>query len=126
MRNIYENVPDDESREMYRVPAFIEEMMKRGWLGEKTGSGFYKRVKKGGDSEILTLDWQKMEYRPQQKAKFGSIEAGKQIEDTRERVARARCAGARRKGGDKANRFSVVVLERKLSLRRAPRAGNRQ
>ena len=38
--------------------------MKRGWLGEKTGSGFYKRVKKGGDSEILTLDWQKMEYRP--------------------------------------------------------------
>ena len=51
--------------------------MKRGWLGEKTGSGFYKRVKKGGESEILTLDWKKMEYRPRQKAKFASIEAGK-------------------------------------------------
>ena len=45
IRNIYDNVPDDESREMYRVPPLVEEMMKRGWLGEKTGSGFYKRVK---------------------------------------------------------------------------------
>src|ERR1700680_1874581 len=64
IRNIYENAPDDESRELYRVPALIESMMERGWLGEKTGSGFYKRVKgSGGESEILTLDWQKMEYR---------------------------------------------------------------
>ena len=50
VRNIYENAPDDESREIYRVPPLIEEMIKRGWLGEKTGSGFYKRVKKGGES----------------------------------------------------------------------------
>ncbi len=71
IRNIYDNAPDDESREMYRVPPLVEEMMKRGWLGEKTGSGFYKRVKSaGGESEILTLDWQKMEYRPRSKAKF--------------------------------------------------------
>ena len=71
IRNIYDTIPDDESREMFRVPPLVEEMMKRGWLGEKTGSGFYKRVKgAGGESEILTLDWQKMEYRPQQKARI--------------------------------------------------------
>src|ERR1700740_2805733 len=58
LRNIYENVPDDESREMYRVPPFIEEMIERSWLGEKTGQGFYKRHKKGGKTEILSLDWQ--------------------------------------------------------------------
>ena len=46
IRNIYENAPDDESREMYRVPKLVEEMMARGWLGEKTGSGFYKRVRR--------------------------------------------------------------------------------
>jgi len=40
VRNIYESVPEDESREMYRVPGVIEELMKRGWLGEKTGGGF--------------------------------------------------------------------------------------
>ncbi len=51
IRNIYENIPDDESREMYRVPKLVEDMLARGWLGEKTGRGFYQRVKKGGESE---------------------------------------------------------------------------
>ena len=96
VRNIYESVPDDESREMYRVPPLVEEMMKRGWLGEKTGSGFYKRVKKDGESEILTLDWHTVEYRPRQKARFGSIEAGKAIEDTRDRLRATGGSGARR------------------------------
>ncbi len=105
VRNIYENVPEDESREIYRLPALIEEMMKRGWLGEKTGSGFYKRVKRGGESEILTLDWQKMEYRPRQKARFGSIEAGKAIEDTRERLRMLAGPALAGKEGDKATKF---------------------
>ena len=105
IRNIYENAPDDESREMYRVPKFVEEMVARGWLGDKTGGGFYKRVKKGGESEILTLDWKKMEYRPRQKARFGSIEAGKGIEDTRDRLRALATPGLEGKGGDKANQF---------------------
>jgi len=87
VRNIYDTVPNDESREIYRLPTMIDQMMKRGSLGEKTGGGFYKRVKKGGgESEILTLDTKTMEYRPRQKAKFASIEAGKMIDDTRERL----------------------------------------
>lgn len=85
--NIYDSVPDDESREIYKLPRLIDEMTKRGWLGEKTGSGFYKRVRNSrGESEILTLDWKKMEYRPRQKEKFASLEAGKTIEDTGERL----------------------------------------
>jgi 3-hydroxyacyl-CoA dehydrogenase len=87
VRNIYETAPDDESREAYKIPAMVEEMAKRKWLGDKTGQGFYKRVKGGGgEKEILTLDMNTMEYRARQKAKFGSIEAGKAIEDTRERL----------------------------------------
>jgi 3-hydroxyacyl-CoA dehydrogenase len=105
VRNIYENIPDDESRQMYRVPKLVEDMLARGWLGEKTGSGFYKRVKKGGESEILTLDWHKMEYRPRQKAKFGSIEAGKGIENTRERLRALVSPALEGKTGDKANQF---------------------
>jgi len=106
VRNIYENAKDDEWREMYRLPAFVEEMLKRGWLGDKTGGGFYKRVKgaPGGEREILTLDWKTMEYRPRQKAKLGSIEAGKQIEDTRERLRALITPGMEGKG-DKANKF---------------------
>jgi len=126
VRNIYDNIPNDESREMYRVPAFVEEMMKRGWLGEKSGSGFYKRVKKGGDSEILTLDWQKMEYRARQKAKFGSIEAGKQIEDTRERLRALVAPALEGKGGDKANRFLWASLSEGCvyAARRVPEIAN--
>jgi 3-hydroxyacyl-CoA dehydrogenase len=105
VRNIYENAPEDESREMYRVPPLVEAMIERKWLGEKTGGGFYQRVKKGGDAEILTLDWQKMEYRGRQKAKFGSIEAAKPIEDTRERLRALLTPALEGKGGDKPTRF---------------------
>jgi 3-hydroxyacyl-CoA dehydrogenase len=111
IRNIYDSVPDDESREMYRVPPLVEEMMKRGWLGEKTGSGFYKRQKgAGGESEILTLDWQKMEYRPRIKAKFASIEAGKRIDETATRMRALVGPALEGKGGDKANQFLWASL----------------
>jgi 3-hydroxyacyl-CoA dehydrogenase len=86
VKNIYETAPNDESREAYKVPALLEEMAKRGWLGDKTGQGFYKRVKGDGGRDILTLDVNTMEYRPRQKAKFASLEMGKAIEDTRERL----------------------------------------
>jgi 3-hydroxyacyl-CoA dehydrogenase len=126
VRNIYENAPDDESRELYRVPKFVEEMIARGWLGDKTGGGFYKRVKKGGESEILTLDWKKMEYRPRQKAKFGSIEAGKGIEDTRERLRALAGPALEGKSGDKANQFlwSGISAMCLYAARRLPEIAN--
>jgi 3-hydroxyacyl-CoA dehydrogenase len=110
VRNIYDNATTDESRDIYKVPPFMEDMLQRGWLGDKTGGGFYKKVKKGGDSEILTLDWQKMEYRPRAKAKFPSIEGGKAVEDTRERLRALLAPALDGKGGDKANRFLWSTL----------------
>jgi 3-hydroxyacyl-CoA dehydrogenase len=87
VKNIYGTAPHDESRETYKIPEFIEEMARRKWLGDKTGQGFYKRAKGGeGEKEIRTLDLQTMEYRPRQKARLASIEAGKAVEDTRERL----------------------------------------
>jgi 3-hydroxyacyl-CoA dehydrogenase len=105
VKNIYETAPSDESRESYKVPALVEEMVKRGWLGDKTGQGFYKKVRGAGDREILTLDVNTMEYRPRQKAKFASLEMGKAIEDTRERLRAL--AGPLLEGqkGDKAQQF---------------------
>ncbi len=109
VRNIYENVPEDESREIYRVPALVEGMVKRGWLGEKAGRGFYQRVpgKKdaGGESEILALDWQKMDYRPQQKAKFASLEMGKTLDHTGERLRALLAPVLAGQGGDIGAKF---------------------
>jgi 3-hydroxyacyl-CoA dehydrogenase len=105
VKNIYDSVPNDESREMYKVPALVEEMARRGWLGDKTGQGFYKRVKGDGDKEILTLDVQTMEYRPRQKARFASLETGKAIEDTPERLRALLAPVLEGQKGDKAQQF---------------------
>jgi 3-hydroxyacyl-CoA dehydrogenase len=105
VKNIYETAPSDESREMYKVPALVEEMAKRGWLGDKTGQGFYKKVKGEGEKEILTLDVNTMEYRPRQKPKFVSLEMGKAIEDTRERLRALIGPVLEGQKGDKAQQF---------------------
>ena len=105
VKNIYESVPNDESREVYRVPVLVEEMVRRGWLGDKTGQGFYKRVKGDGEREILTLDEHTMEYRPRQKARFASIENGKTIDDTRQRLRALLGPILEGQKGDKAQQF---------------------
>ncbi|MGP8157917.1 MAG: 3-hydroxyacyl-CoA dehydrogenase NAD-binding domain-containing protein [Candidatus Acidiferrales bacterium] len=111
VRNIYENAPKDESRELYHVPPLLQAMLDRGWLGEKTGGGFYKRVKgSGGEPEILALDWRKMEYRPRRRAKFASLEAGKAIAGTRERLRSLTSPALDGHGGDNASRFLWAAL----------------
>ncbi len=105
VKNIYETAPNDESRERYKVPALVEEMVTHGWLGDKTGQGFYKKVRGAGEKEILTLDVKTMEYRPRQKAKFASLEMGKAIEDTRERLRALVGPLLEGQKGDKAQQF---------------------
>jgi 3-hydroxyacyl-CoA dehydrogenase len=39
------------------LPGFVSEMVKRGWLGNKSGQGFYKKPN-------LVLDWRTLEYSP--------------------------------------------------------------
>ncbi len=84
--NIYDEVPSDEQREIYRLPPFVEEMLNRNWLGEKTGQGFYRRVRSGKEREIHALDLKSYEYQPRKSAQFTALETARNIEDTRRRV----------------------------------------
>ena len=60
----------------FRFPPFVQEMLSRGWIGEKAGRGFYERRKNdAGESDIWALDPQKMEYRPRQPVKLPSLDA---------------------------------------------------
>ena len=78
---IYENCPNDEAHELFKLPGFINTMMDNKWLGSKTGQGFYKKsVDANGKKEILTLDLDTLEYRPSKKAKFASLELTKTID----------------------------------------------
>ena len=68
-------------------PPFVERMLAKGLIGEKSGQGFYKRVKgAGGESEILTLDHETLEYRPRKPPKLPSLDAANAIADTGERI----------------------------------------
>lgn len=95
-----DNVPHDEAKDIFKIPDFIETMIANKWLGDKTGQGFYKKVKgEGGKSDILTLNLSTMEYGPKQKAKFATLEAAKLIDDLKQRLT------ALYKGQDKAGEF---------------------
>ncbi len=60
----------------FQFPPFVHEMVKRGWIGEKAGRGFYERRKSAsGESEIWALDPKTMEYRPRQPVKLPSLDA---------------------------------------------------
>ena len=85
--NLYENLPNDPRREVFKLPGFVREMVKRGWTGEKGGQGFYKRVKGAdGQSEILVIDPATLEYRTQEKPHFASIGAARNNPDAGERT----------------------------------------
>jgi 3-hydroxyacyl-CoA dehydrogenase len=87
LRNLSDRLPDEAAREEFRVPALVERLIEKGWVGEKTGQGFYKRQKSAaGESEILTLDPATLTYRPKQPVRLPSLEAARGIEDTRERI----------------------------------------
>jgi 3-hydroxyacyl-CoA dehydrogenase len=74
-------------RDAFRAPALLERMLAAGLLGEKSGAGFYKRVKRAsGESEILALDMTRLEYRPQAPIRLGSLEQAKSIEDVGARI----------------------------------------
>lgn len=87
-KNCYDTLGHDEERELFKTPAFVEQMVQKGLLGDKSGAGFYKKSKgDGGEKEILALDLKTLEHRPQQKVRYDSLGAAKDIENVGERVA---------------------------------------
>ncbi|MFN7997698.1 MAG: 3-hydroxyacyl-CoA dehydrogenase/enoyl-CoA hydratase family protein [Bryobacteraceae bacterium] len=85
-KNLYDLVPNDPWRERFVLPPFFAQMIERGWLGDKKGQGFYKRIGKGDNKEILALDLKTLEYHPNKKARFASVEGVRSIEDLPQRL----------------------------------------
>ena len=80
-------MPDDEDREVFRLPELIQTLLDKKLLGDKTGGGFYKKSKDAdGKRIILELDLATFEYKPQVKTKFPSLDAAKSIDDRAKRV----------------------------------------
>jgi len=83
---IYDNCPNDESHELFKLPSFINTMMENKWFGSKTKQGFYKKtVDTNGKKEILSLDLNTLEYRTKKRAKFATLEMTKNIDNVIDR-----------------------------------------
>ena len=83
---IYENCPDDEEHEVFKLPAFVNTLMDNKWLGSKSGQGFYKKVKdENGKSQILGLDLETLAYRKGKRATFPTLELTKNIDNVIDR-----------------------------------------
>jgi len=102
--NCRASIADPTEAAAFTVPEPVREMVRRGWLGQKSQQGFFK---KEGD-QILTLDLATLEYRPRRKPTFPSLEAAKAQPDLRERLRTL--AYAQDKGG----RFIWEVLKATL------------
>jgi len=110
-KGVYDNCPPeaDEARDIFKIPAWLDKMVANNWLGDKTGQGFFKKIKlpvtegspeeRKSDKEIQVLDLKTTEYKQRSKPKFASVEAARPIDDLKERL-KILCAGQ-----DKAGEF---------------------
>ena len=117
--NLYAAVPDDPWRERLLPPPFLNQLLERKWLGDKTGQGFYKRV--GKEREIHAIDWKTLEYHPAAKVKFPSAEAARNVEDLPARL-RTLIASKDRVGNFLWKLFSDLFL---YSAERVPEISDR-
>ena len=106
--NVYRNLPGDPQREMFLPPPFVSEMVKRGWLGRKAKSGFFKMEGKGEEKKMFVLDHEALDYRPTTKVSFPSLDAAKGEEDVGGRIRKV--IG----GDDKASAYAWKVLSESL------------
>lgn len=88
-RNLYPAIPHDKYREILKAPksvALNEKLAEKGWLGNKSGQGFYKQVRVNGNREFHTIDPDTLEYFNPPSVRFDSVGAVRKIEDLGERL----------------------------------------
>lgn len=83
---VYDMCQDDEQRDVFKVPDFMRKMVENGWLGNKSGQGFYKKEKVDGKKAFFILDYKTMEYIPSAKADFASVKKAKKVDGVGERI----------------------------------------
>jgi 3-hydroxyacyl-CoA dehydrogenase len=76
--NIVPNIPDDERKEMFDLPEGFSQMVKNGHLGNKSGEGFYKKVKTDKGKEYLVINPETGDYESQETTAFESVAEAKE------------------------------------------------
>lgn len=85
-KGVADNCPNDEAKAIFNIPAWLDKIVANNWLGDKTGQGFFKKIKSAEGKEIQTLNLATMEYGTRNKPKFASIDAAKPVDDLKQRI----------------------------------------
>ncbi|MBB6669772.1 3-hydroxyacyl-CoA dehydrogenase/enoyl-CoA hydratase family protein [Cohnella nanjingensis] len=81
--NVYDKANDEAEKAVFAPSPLLREMVARGWIGEKAGQGFYKKIRGEQGSEILSLDLKTMAYVKGKKPAGASLEAAKTAKGAR-------------------------------------------
>ncbi|EXX90931.1 3-hydroxyacyl-CoA dehydrogenase, partial [Paenibacillus darwinianus] len=84
--NVYDKVDEGEEKLVFEAPQVLKDMAARGWIGEKAGQGFYKKVKGPAGSEIQSLDLTTMDYAKSRKVSSASLEAARAARGAKEKT----------------------------------------
>jgi 3-hydroxyacyl-CoA dehydrogenase len=69
----FDNCISDETRELFRIPDFLQKLVKNKWLGAKSKKGFYQKI----DQKIFSLDFETLSYIPPKKVRFDGLRIAK-------------------------------------------------
>lgn len=86
-QGVKDNCPNDEQNALFAIPGYLQQMVEKNMLGSKTGKGFFFKDRSSPKGDILALDLKTLEYRPQVKPKFATLDAAKKEDDLRKRTA---------------------------------------
>ena len=84
--NLYPAVPDDERREVFNLPGGFQKMVQEGKTGNKSGSGFYKKVQTEKGREFHVFNPETRAYEAPRDVELGVISKAKGIKKTGERL----------------------------------------
>ncbi len=85
-KGVADNCPDDEAKDIFTIPAWLDKIVANNWLGDKTGQGFFKKIKGSSSKEIQVLNLSTFEYEARKKPKFATIETAKPVDDLKQRI----------------------------------------
>lgn len=107
-KGVADTCKNDEAIDIFNIPVWLNKVVENNWLGDKSGQGFFKKIKSETGKEILTLNLNTLEYGARVKPKFASVETAKPIDDLKTRL-KTLCA-ATDKAGDFYRQFHYSLF----------------